>query len=121
MKKLLESMYENKLINLMDSGFELSWESEAACKAHKNEIIERLLPMLKKCMDSSYSNDSNTIENLYGMTETSAYDTIFDYDNIWRNAIYDVFKSKGIDDELLSDYFETDDELQKHIFKQWQV
>ena len=108
---MINDMYEDKIVNLIDSGFELSEESEKDCITYKEEIIVNLIPMVQKCLKSEDEN----------MEEDEIFDTIYDYDNIWRNAIYNIFKKHNISDGLLDEYFENPDEFQKHIFQQWQI
>lgn len=109
--KMINDMYESKIINLIDSGFELTEESENDCIAYKEEIIANLIPMVQKCLKSEEEN----------LEEDEIFDIIYDYDNVWRNAIYNIFKGHNISDELLNEYFENPDDFQKHIFQQWQV
>lgn len=110
-QKMINDMYKDKIVNLLGSGEELSEESEQDCIKFKEEIIENLIPMVQKYLKSEDD----------GMDEDEIFDTIYDYDNIWRNAIYNVFENHNISDELLDDYFKNPDEFSKYIFQQWQV
>lgn len=113
-EEMINDMYEDKIVNLMDSGFELSEKSEKDCIQLKAEIVEDLIPMVQKLLEVGDEEIDKEIED-----EIS--DTIYDYDNVWRNAIFNVFKLHNISDELLDETFGRPDELSQHIHSQWQV
>lgn len=93
-ENLIEEMYEDKILNLLESYSELSYKSEDYVHLYKKEIIQHLLPKIYAYADfSEISND----EELY--TE------IYNSDNIWLYSIYRILESYNIKDNLLEDRF----------------
>jgi len=112
-KEMIKDIYEDKIVNLLESGFELSTESEENTNTYKTEIIVELLPMIQRCLgcDENHSDKEADKDKLY--------DTIYDLDNVWRNAIFNVFRKYDISDQLLNDSFENPSKTQQSIYAQW--